>query len=202
MWAPAEPAQTGQTEGQTHCTVPLSHSQDGPHHPARGLGLMVSSQAVNEALSLRAEVGWPQDVTVPMSQPWYCPTWALSSSCLQNSQRKRSKMMGKRALFHHTALALLFPSPEQAPSQAALLKCPLGGRSAYGPCPQPPALSSRAAGPCRRTADGAASRGERDGSASAWMLSRVPGCSPGISPSLGKGDSSPRACCPLLVPRC
>lgn len=56
-----------QTEGQTHCTVPLSHSQGRPHHPARGLGLMVSSQAVNAALSLWAEVGWPQDVTVPMS---------------------------------------------------------------------------------------------------------------------------------------
>lgn len=172
--------------------MPLSHSQARPRQlgvqglaspSCQILGLLVSSQAVNRAHSLWAGVGWPQDVTVPMSPspeavpPGLCPAHGFRTP----ARKERSKMMGKRVLFHQTALALLLRSPEQAPSQPALLKSPLGPRSAPGPCPQPPALSSR-----RRRALPSYCGWSRvpGGAGMAAGGPAVPGCSPGCLDAL------------------
>lgn len=167
--------------------MPLAHSLQSPcqlgvQSPAspscQGLGLLVSSQAVNGAHSLWAGVGWPRDVTVPMSQP--C---ALFSSWVQNSNPKEKKQNdGGNSVISPNCFSPFISQPRTSPFPAGSAGIPLWAPLGPGPCPQPRALSSRAAGPCRRTADGAASRGKRgrqqggrqclDALPGAWMLSR------------------------------
>ena len=145
----------GQTEGQTHRAVPLTHSQDrpcqlevqGPASPScRALGLLVSSQALNRAPSLRAgthrhPVGWPRDAAVPVSQPRGCPAWALRGSSgvreLQPEGKEENRENEqKKCYFTKLLLRFYFPARKQTPSQLTLLKSPHGRCSAPWPCPQ------------------------------------------------------------------
>lgn len=196
--------------------MPLSHSQARPCQlgvqglaspSCQILGLLVSSQAVNRAHSLWAGVGWPQDVTVPMSQPWGCPTWALSSSRVQNSSPKGKKQNdGEKSVIPPNCFGPFTSQPRTSPFPAGSAEippwAPLSPRAmpaapgAEQPPPQGPAVVLRMEPRPGGSGDGSG------GAGSAWMFSRVPGCSPGISLSLGKGGSGPRASCPLPVPRC
>lgn len=207
--APALPARwrPGQTEGQTHHAVPLTHSQDRPHQlgvqgPASlscwAMGLLVSSQALHRAPSLQAGtpqhlVGWPQDTTIPMSQPRGCPAWTLKGSSgvreLQpKGKEEKEENEQKKWYFTKLLLPFYFPAQKQTSSRLTLLKspprAPLGSPAvpaaprargcAGGSCPS--LLPAAAAGPCRAVMRmkpfSRWERGWQRGAGGAWMLSR------------------------------